>query len=423
MPAGSSSSTSSNLQNPLLTPGQPPDSTRGLIPIQSSRGSTPHPGPVADPYAYWLKYYAAKDPKRASPELLHQSIRELNRMGKPRDVHAALLGYLTNHPTLAEPWMYEALALAITMNKGSETDVKTALNYAADLALRTHNPNHLVSVADVLFMKGYYDRVGTLLDEAAAKVPHRFEPLVGSVNLAQKTKDPKRMARSVESLLSLGWPGRDDYFRLESRGQVETLEKSLREENRTAEADALVQNLAESEARDLFVRLTWDGESDFDLAVEEPLGATACYQTPRTVFGGAIVKNGYGSHPEEVYTCPRGFDGYYTLTISTIWTNPSRPTTRLNLEIIQHEGTPREVKQSYKLSPDKPNDPIKINLTGGRRKTVLPYFDPTVSAQEAFSQLRKANPSRGSAKHPTTTPRPNPAQATPKAASRPITVD
>ena len=54
----------------------------------------------------------------------------------------------------------------------------------------------------------------------------------------------------------------------------------------------------------MFVRLTWDGDADFDLIVDEPLGATASYQTPRTVFGGSMIKNGYGSHPEEVYVCP-----------------------------------------------------------------------------------------------------------------------
>ncbi len=399
---------------------EPATATRGLIPIRGTGGTAPL-AVVADPYSYWLKYYAAKDPKRASPGLLHDTIRDLNRIGKTRDVHAALMGFLTNHPTLAEPWMYEALALAIEMNKGSETDVKTALNYAADLAARSQNPNHLVSVADILFSKGYYDRVGALLDEAAGKVPHRFEPLVGSINLAQKIKDPGRMGDAIDRLLALGWPGQDEYFRLESRNQAETLEKSLREENRVAEADALMNRLAQAEARDLFVRLTWDGESDYDLAVEEPLGATACYQTPRTVFGGAIVKNGYGSHPEEVYTCPRGFDGDYTITVSTIWTNPSRPTTRLTLEVVEHEGTPREVKQTHRLVPDKPNAAIKVHLTEGRRKKVLPYFDPNASALEILSKHQKANPPRARAARPGAGGRAAPPQ--PKPASPPIHVE
>jgi len=208
------------------------------------------------------------------------------------------------------------------------------------------------------------------------QVPHRFEPLFMSINLAQKTKDPNRMSNAVERLLSLGWPGRDEYCRIEAANQVDLLEKTLREDNRVQEADALRARLTASEARDLFIRLTWDGDADFDLVVDEPLGATASYQTPRTVFGGSVVKNGYGSHPEEVYVCPRAFDGDYTVRVTTICTNPAKPVTRLTLESITHEGTANQKKQSHDLSPDQPNKPIVVHVSGGRRKTVLPYIDP-----------------------------------------------
>ena len=51
-----------------------------------------------------------------------------------------------------------------------------------------------------------------------------------SINLAQKTKDPKRMADSIDRLLSLGWPGNDEYFRREARKQAEQLAGTLRED-------------------------------------------------------------------------------------------------------------------------------------------------------------------------------------------------
>ena len=162
--------------------------------------------------------------------------------------------------------------------------MKKSLDYAADLAQRTHNPNHLVSAADQLFLRGYFERVGTLLDEAMPLVPHRFEPIVMSINLAQKTRDPKRMADAVERLLSLGWPGQDEYFRLEAANQVETLAKALREDGKGQEADALLARLTASQARDVFVRLSWDGDADFDLLVDEPLGATASLSDPAHCF-------------------------------------------------------------------------------------------------------------------------------------------
>ena len=144
-----------------------------------------------------------------------------------------------------------------------EADVKKAFNFAADLALQSHNPNHLISVADRLYSRGYLERVGPLLDDAMPKIPHRVEPIVMSINLAQKTKDPVRMADSVERLFSLGWPGRDELLRLEAEKQVDVLAKELRAENKLAEAELLEKKLQESSSRDVYVRLTWDGYADY----------------------------------------------------------------------------------------------------------------------------------------------------------------
>jgi hypothetical protein len=353
-----------------------------LIPITGSGDPIKASGKV-DPYTFYRDYYRSDDKDRCDPERLRRTARDLNQAGRPRELHAALIGYLENHSKLAEPWMYEALASAIELNKGPSGDVKKALYYAADLAQRTHNPNHLVSVADQLLLRDYLERIGPLLDEAMPLVPHRCEPLVLSILLAQKTSDPKRMSDSVDSLLALGWPGQDEYFRVESGNHVENLARSLDESGRQQEANQLRGKLTGSLARDLFVRLTWDGDADFDLLVDEPLGVTASYQNPRTVFGGAILKNGYGSHPEEVYVCPRGFAGDYAVRVSTIYTNPDKPVTRLTLETITHEGTPREKKQTFDLSPDKPNKPVVAHLVSGRRKKALPYVD-------SFAELMKA---------------------------------
>jgi hypothetical protein len=354
-----------------------------LIRIDGSMGFVPMPNANADPYVFYSAYYHSQDIDRTNPEKLRKLVEDLNRLRRVRDVHAALIGYLKNHPKLAEPWMYEALALSIEINKGSAADVKKALNYAADLAQHSHNPNLLVSAADQLFLRGYYERVGPMLDEAMKAVPHALQPMLISINLAQKTKDPARMADGLDRLLSLGWPGNDDYFRIEAGNQVDKLSEALKSAERTQEGDALQAKLTASLARDLFVRLTWDGDADFDLLVDEPLGATACYETPRTVFGGAMLKNGYGSHPEEVYACPRGFSGKYAIRTRAIYTNPEKPVTRLTLESITHEGTASEKKETHSLSPDKPNKPVIVTLTGGRRKNVLPFVDPVKSILSA----------------------------------------
>ena len=162
----------------------------------------------------------------------------------------------------------------------------------------------------------------------------------------------------------------------------------------------MLARVTNSEARDVFVRLTWDGQADFDLTVEEPLGVTASYLIPRTVFGGSMIKTGYGAHPEEVYVCPRGFDGDYTVRISTIWIDPSKPATRLTLETIAHEGTAKEQKTVYNLVPDKLDKPFVVHLSEGRRKKVLPFIDPAATMIEAQAQLKKTPSPRRVPEHP-----------------------
>jgi hypothetical protein len=354
------------------------DAKRPLIPIEAgSADATRSQSKAASTYQYWMNYYRTHD---ESPEALKEKVTLLNFNRKSADVEAILKGFLRYHPKDAATWMYEALAIAIKMNKGSEGDFKTALGYAADMAVRSQNPNDLVSVADLMLVHHELDRAGSLLDRAAEKVPHRSEPLFMMINLAQQTKDPERMAKGVDALLALGWPGVDEQFRREARNQVETLAKALREEKREAEADALMDRLTQAETRDVYVRMTWTGDAGFTLAVEEPLGATARDITPRTVFGGSIVKGGFGNHPESVYVCPRGFDGDYTVRIETIYNNPAKPALEGTLELITHEGMADEHKETRTIRLTKSPEPVVVHLSGGRRKAAMPYLTPQAAA-------------------------------------------
>jgi hypothetical protein len=383
-----------------------PSPRDGLIPITG--GTTARPSSSGDPYAYWSNYFKKHD---ETPNQLHETVRLLNASGKVKEVHAALLGYLQNRPRNAEFWMYEALALAIEMNGGKPEDVHKALDAAADMAQRTHNPNHLVSVADKLLLKGHTERVGALLDEATEKVPHRAEPVLMSMMLAQKVRDPRRMADSIERLLSLGWPGQDDYFRAEASRYAGALAAALKEEGRGEEAQELTAALTASESRDLYIRLTWDGNADYDLIVEEPLGATVSRDMPRSVFGGALVKDGKGSRPEEVYVCPRGFDGDYVLRIMPIADDPAKPSTRLTLEVVSHDGREGQQTKAHSLTPNDPNaKPVVVSLKGGRRTRVLPFVSPTAvrdAVQEVLEERAEKARSRKGAEpeKPEATPR------------------
>ena len=198
-----------------------------------------------------------------------------------------------------------------------------------------------------------------------------------SIMLAEEVKDPERLGSAVEELLSLGWPGVDEIWRKEARQKVEKMARELESEGRGDEAKRLLARLAKAEPRDLFLRLTWTGDAGLDLNVEEPLGASASAVSPRTVFGGAVVQSGRGKHPESVYVCPLGFSGDYKIRIDTLYNDQTHPVEKATLEIITHEGSPEEKKETRNI-PIPLSQPVIVHLENGRRQNVLPFEGRTV---------------------------------------------
>ncbi len=395
---------------PKIKAAQPTPAAVGpkMIQIPSGKPGVTGPTVAHDPFKYWSDYYKRKD---ESPAQFLETLTLLRREQKLDDVEACLRGYLTHRNKLAEPWMYEMLAVSVERRKGSPEEVKTVLGYASVLAMRSKNPNHLLSVADMLHLRGIYDKVGPtnsqttaaeMIDLTAKAVPHRVEPLAMSMQVATKTKDPIRMADTAEKILSLGWPGADEPMRRDTRAQVDAMAKALREDGREKEAEALLAKLTVSLSRDIYIRLSWEGVDDIDLVVDEPLGATAqLFKMPRTVFGGAIVTNGFGKHPQEIYVCPRAFSGSYTIRVDKIFQPDVNPAKVASLEIITREGTAEEKRETRTIDLTKP-EPVIVKLEGGRRKDVLPFLVP--SAVKPASVV--ANPPK------------NPAEAKPAAKTR-----
>jgi hypothetical protein len=340
---------------------------------------------AAGPTKDWDAFYKAHDETPVDFTVRITALREKKQF---KDVEQAIKAYLRYRGKHATPWMYEILAVTIELNKGDARNVKSAIGYAAYLAKRGRDPMQMTSVADLMVVhhlnevtvkdaQGKADRttVGELLDLANERSPGWFEPLVMSVALAERTKDADRMGTTLEKFLALGWPKLDETVRDEAHRRAETLAKALRADGRGEEASKLLERLKDAESRDIYVRLSWTGDAGIGLSVEEPLGAIANFKTPRTVFGGAHIKDGLGKHPESIYVCPRAFDGDYKVRFQVLYNDEKAPVREATLEIILHEGTPQERKETRTVLLDKP-DPVTFRLEGGRRTTVLPYQAP-----------------------------------------------
>ena len=194
------------------------------------------------------------------------------------------------------------------------------------------------------------------------------------------------MGDSIERLLALGWPGSDDYFRREARKQAEELAAKLREEARGKEADELLARLPAAEARDLFIRLTWDGDADFDLASPGTAGRRGpVLDAPnglRRLDPQEWLRQSPGGNLRLPPRLRRRLHGPHHdgLHQSRQAANPAHPRD----DHPRGDGRRRK-KQTHTLVPDDQGaKPVVVPLTGGRRKTVLPFLSPEAIVESWF---------------------------------------
>lgn len=355
-----------------------------VVPRRANREAPVEPtfgqGPIVD----YGRHYRSRDVSAAQLWVDLDFLRQLKRYA---DTEQALLAFLTYQSKKAEPWMYLLLATCYELNGRDAELSRSAIAWAGYLARQKGDPFTLIEVADVMILRNLPEvevpRAGIqpitaagLLDLAYLKAPHRAEPILLGILLAEQTDDAEIMARAVERLMSLGWPGMDEVWRTEATQRAHRLAQKLQDQGKEEPARMLLERLRAAEPRDLFIRLTWEGDAGLELLVTEPLGATASASEPRTVFGGAVIAAGRGKNRESVYVCPRGFSGTYSVRVLVLYDNESDPARNAVLEAITHEGSPDEQVMRYPL--DLANlEAIRIELKEGRRREVLPYQTAT----------------------------------------------
>jgi hypothetical protein len=83
---------------------------------------------------------------------------------------------------------------------------------------------------------------------------------------------------------------------------------------------------------------------------------------------------------EELYLCPRAFDGTYKIQVSSVYNSPEDPKKKVRtaeLEVTIRQGSGKDQKQTFVVNLDQnPIAPITIEMTGGRRTEVLPFLAP-----------------------------------------------
>jgi hypothetical protein len=293
----------------------------------------------------------------------------LHTAGEHEHVIAAIEAALIHGQS--QPWMYEVLALSMEIAGRPRDEIERVLLSRVDFTA--------ADVDSMLYSAAYLTRFGgeelalRLYRQASRLVPTRPEPYVMGLRLARKQKNYDAIGWAAAGIVTAAWTADHQQLHREAEDAVLEAEQQLRKADRGDEADALLSAMAAARVRDLVVRLTWSGEADLDLIVEEPPGTICSYQNPQSRGGGVLLHDGYGPSPDncyEEYVCPQGVPGNYRVRIRHVWGNLVGQ--RAQLTVTRYLGTPDETVRTYPIVFDEREKVIRLALQNGRRTELAP---------------------------------------------------
>ena len=323
----------------------------------------------AKPEVVWDRYFSKNDPQ---PKAVRDAVRRL--MNEQKFDHViALIGAALRHRQ-GQPWMYEALALALDAAGRPKAEIERAIMSAVDFV---DNPTDLMYIGAYLSQMGLDERALQVYRQAASLAPLRPEPYMLGLRAARATNNLEGLKWASLGILSQAWPKEQADVWQAGMGVAKEVLDKLRSEKRTKEADAFEAALNEAVRRDCVAIVSWTGEGEVDLLVEEPSGTVCSLRNPRTPAGGILLgddirqtgRDNFGGH-SQVYVCPKGFDGTYRMLVRRVWGNVTAG--KVNVEVVTHCNTPNcDRRPQEDRAGQRTRRSWRSTLKDGRRKEAL----------------------------------------------------
>ena len=285
----------------------------------------------------------------------------------------------------AEPWMYEALAIVMEAAGRPNEDVERALLSAADFAA---TPHEVLALANHLARLGSTTMAFRLCRGAVAIDSANREAYALAMALAAKADDPAALQWACAGVLRHTWPtSQQDLPARASRLAKATVDK-LRAAGDASAADVFQAAIDEALVRDVVFEISWNGDADIDLLVEEPSGMICSPAMPRSTGGGTLLADtdaeldaANATHREQ-YVATEAFPGAYRMLLRRAAGTVAAGT--ITAELTLQKGTPQEQKIRRQVPLGADELMLTVEVPAGRRRQ--PLFDAQV-AQDAAVQV------------------------------------
>ena len=339
------------------------------------------------PRQVWQRYFAEQNP---SPDHVAQIVRRLHQQKLYEQSIACIEVALIEQPP--QPWMYEVLAFSMELAKRPKADVERVLLSRSDFTAA--NVPEMMLTAAYLKRLGFNERALAMYQQASRFSPARPEPYPRGLQIARELNDAKGVEWGAAGVLTNVWQSGYAAQHREAENIAAAAEESLRKAGRSSDADSLKAAIAAAHQRDMMIKLTWTGDADLDLGVEEPNGGICSSENRFTTAGGAYTHDGYGPKAAdcyEEYICASALPGDYLVRVSADEGNVVGR--RATLTIRRYVGTPDDSTKTMSIPIDGKDKVIRLSLNDGRRQALLerPAIAMPVAAQAQVINMRVVN--------------------------------
>jgi tetratricopeptide (TPR) repeat protein len=360
------------------SPGQTHSSPQNL----SSQAHKSNPGSQADqlrqqllaittPEGYQAFFAAHQDPP-VSPAVVRQVVRELMEANKFSQVAALIEAALRNHQP--QPWMYEALGLALQADGRPLEEIERVVLSALDFA---QSPLEMTYIGLYLARLGLDQRAIQIYRQAAQLDPRRPEPYMAAIRSAEKLGDLEAKQWASLGILRQAWPKEQIEVWNTAHRVARSVLEELRAAGKTQQAQEFEKAMQTALVRDVVIRVQWTGNADVDLLVEEPSGSVCSARNPRSTGGGILLGDGASRQldsvregpAEEIYVCPEGFSGTYRALIRRVWGELTAG--KVQVEVICHFRTNKQRRIFETIDLKNDETLVVFDLMDGRRKQSL----------------------------------------------------
>ncbi len=352
-------------------------------------------GEPRDPQKVWN---AAFDKGLLAPRQVI-AVADVLAIGDKFEEVAALLKADLRKGVMAQPSVFDALALALKSSGGSLEEIERVKLSAIDLDPK--NPQNYLQAAEAMHELGRPEKAVAFCRQAAALQPNAADPYAKSLVYLASAKDKDLNTDAVQwaagNLLGREWSVNRQQYHEKAKQELARVVERLKASGRQADAEKVQATLDRERQRDLVVEVTWSDEADLDLLVSEPTGAVCSPQQPRSTGGGVwrgdtLMAKDRTERFRESYVAAEAFSGSYEIRVKRVWGKPLGG--KVNVYVTKHQGTPEQTRELHRLEfgPDG-TAYVKVHLDAGRR-TDMAAVPPPAPRHSDLPAPRGARPDR-----------------------------